>query len=233
MASPPPQSPAVFSPSLFFYAVGLAPAVIIFSSFFLFYVYHHPPADAVFVPLISLAMVELPESRLFSVGMSLVAWFCVPVFLVVSRMLTLKCRVAHCDDRRGVKIASKLLNISSVFCFLGLLGLASITIRESEKFHLASAVCFVVAQSVFFLAADYQMSEARRKITLLDWIWDAFCPVIFLVSVGIWALAGNNIALLNAAGILHCVAAVAFSAKYLRVRSVLGRIGLLLTRKTE
>jgi hypothetical protein len=230
--TPPPQSPAIFSPSFFFISVGAGPFFILAISLLLLYLYHYPASGEALIPLISFATIELPESRLFAVGMSLIAWFSVPVFLVTSRMITLQCRVQHCDNRSTVAFASKLLILSAFLSFVGLLSLASITIKESFHFHVASAITFLVAQSTFFIAADFQMFHANRGITALDWAWDAFPPALFALSVVIWVATADT-KIQSLAGALQYAAAVALFGKYIRLWRKLGRIGLLLTRKSD
>jgi hypothetical protein len=233
MADSAHPSPAIFSPSFFFISVGAGPFFILLMCLVLFYLYHPPPAGHAFIPLISFALTELPESRLFAVGMSLIAWFCVPVFLVTSRMLTLQCRVRECDNKSSVVVAGRLLIMSAVLSFLGLLGLASVSIQECYQFHVGAAVTFLVAQSLFFWCADIQMLHAGRGITALDWAWDLFCPILFAVSIGVCGTGTQRVELLNFAGGIQYVAAVALFAKYLRLWKKLGRIGLLLTRKSD
>jgi uncharacterized membrane protein len=226
-------APVVFSPAMFFHVVAFAPLAITSGSLFFYYSKQPLVALAVKVPLLSDAMTELPESRLFSVGMNIIAWLTVPVYLIIVRLLKLKSQVEEVDQKTSIKIADAIRSIACVLGFFSLLGLSSVTVRESATFHTICANVFLGSISVFFLLVDFTFRQVRLPATPVDWAWDLFIPAAFAASCAITRTPDVSDALHSTAGVLQYIGGAAIFLKFARVWTRFPKIGLLLTRKVE
>jgi hypothetical protein len=227
------HSAPVFNPYLFFFVVSFSPIIITFVCLFFFYTSHDHSPDSVLIPMISEAVVTLPESRLFSVGISVEAWLSVPLFLIISRMLKLMARIADVHRVSRIRMIGKLIECAAFVAFFSMLGMASINIVESKRYHMISVVSFLLSLSLFFFLVDWQMCEVNLTVTLVDWIWDAVCPVCFVLSLGIWEIAAGDSALLNVAAILQYIGGAALFLKFWGVWRAWPPVGLMLTKKSE
>jgi hypothetical protein len=226
-------APVVFNPAMFFHVVAFAPLAITSGALFFYYSKRPLAALPVKFPLISDAVTTLPESRLFSVGMNIIAWLMVPVYLVIGRLLRLKSQVEEVDHKVSIKVVHIVRPITCVLSFFSLLGLSSVTVQENAVFHTTCANIFLGAISIFFLLVDFTFRQVKLRATIVDWIWDLVIPGAFGASYTITRTPAVSAGLLSIAGALQYVGGAAIFLKFARVWARFPRVGLLLTRKVE
>jgi hypothetical protein len=222
------ESP-VFSPGSFFFAVSLGGIAVNIGCLYFYYL-HNPFASLIVkIPLIRQTAVDLPGDRLFSVGMTIVAWLTIPIFLVIDRVVILKFRIAKIPST----FPTAFMALCAVITFVSLIGLSSITLEENSRLHLTCVGLFLIALSAYFFTTDWALAKGRVAIKPADWACDAAPLVCFSASFSLLQWCRPDPLLLSIAGALQYMGGTVLFLKFLIVWFRIPRVGLFLTRKTE
>jgi hypothetical protein len=171
----------------------------------------------------------LPGSRIFAVGVNVIAWLTLPIFLIIDRVIKLKLHVEKVPASIGVSLATTVMALSAVASFFSLLGISSVTIREVRSVHIGFGILLIASLSVYFVSTDYGLTQSKIRVSLLSWALDFVAPLAF----GISFLICKYDALLSVAGALQHVGAAAMFAKFLLLWQRMPRIGLFLAQTKQ
>ena len=173
----PEQVLGLYRPDLFFVIVAVLPLVVV-GICVVTYLQRHRVGG---LPGIFELARELPESRTFSVGINVCAWMSIPVYLLVDRILKLKCRLEKRETLLNT-VLRYLMDIAGGCSFFSLLAVASVSVMDQKWVHNLAAGVFVVSLTLYFVLADVIMSSVSLRVTFLDWIWDVTGATLFVIS---------------------------------------------------
>ena len=173
----PEQVLGLYRSDVFFVIVAVLPLVVVGICIAMYLQRHHRLPGNVF----ELAR-ELPESRTFSVGINVCAWMSIPVYLLVDRILKLKCRLEKRETLLNT-VLRYLMDMSGGCSFFSLLAVASVSVMDQKWIHDLAAGVFVVSLTLYFVLADIIMNSVSLRVTVLDWIWDIAGAILFVVSL--------------------------------------------------
>lgn len=226
-----PRTPILYRPSIFFYTVALGPIIIV-SLCFYFYV-SREQQNLKYIPNISEVTCNLPESRMFLVGMNICGWVSVPLSLILDRILKLIQRTKKCAKDRDVLVARYTMNVFSGLSFLSFVGLSCININECRIAHLAFGISLIISLTCVFLLVDYGLSRADIKLSQFHWFINVIPISCFIVSFALYKF-GNDDNLLNSiSSVIQYIGGSLLVLKLLMIYRSLPSIGLILTRKVQ
>ena len=229
--------PILYNPSVLGCVVAIMPIFITITAT-LFAIYnHHISLNFNNLPMINQIMVRLPEKRVYSVGLNLTAWLALPVFLLLDRILKLKCKMEKCHKEPIVYCLRWLMNVCAGFAFFGMLGMASVTIHEMPIFRQTCYQIMIVFLTLYYAIVDYEMTRAKLNVTLLNRIWTYIGLSLSIIS---YLLSKHNdqlqeifpnINFLSLAALCQYFHVPFMSLKFLLIWRTLPKCGVLVSKK--
>ncbi|OHS99582.1 hypothetical protein TRFO_33957 [Tritrichomonas foetus] len=220
----------LYSPFSLVCIISICPIFIVFICYAFAYFNNHITFQKS-IPMISQVMVRLPECRIYSVCMNLVAWTALPIFLIIDRILKLKCKIEKCHKHVTVYCLRWLMNICAGFSFFGMIGMASINIDERIQFHNNCVCIFVVFMTLYFFLIDYEMVQAKLNVKTFH-VFLSFVG-ISLFTVSYILMKKDDDFLQSVSAVIQIIAIPCMSMKFLIIWKTLPASGILITHKKE
>ena len=201
----------LYSPFIMGSIIAFTPIFVI--SYFAAIYNHHIEVDFYHLPMIQNIMIQLPESRLYSVGMNLLAWWTLPVFLIMDRILKLKCKIEKCNKDRLIYCIRWLMNIFAGFSFFGMLGMASINNKEHSQFHQISVFVVVIFLTLYYILFDLEMCWAKLNVSIINRIWSFLGIIAYLSSYFLFKYQNSEL-MKSVAALFQYISIPCFSLKF-------------------
>ncbi|KAK8888913.1 hypothetical protein M9Y10_033653 [Tritrichomonas musculus] len=231
--------PILYNPFVLGCIVSIMPIFVTVTAF-LFSIYNgHFSLHFNSLPKINQVMVQLPEKRVYSVGMNLTAWLALPVFLLIDRIIKLKCKIEKCHKEPLTYCLRWLMNVCAGFAFFGMLGMASVTVHEMPYFRQTCYRVMIIFLTIYYLIVDFEMTKAKLNVTLLNRIWSFggifFITLSYLFSKYAIILSNTfpNINFLSISAICQYIHVPLMSLKFLLIWKTLPSCGVLVSKKNE
>lgn len=202
----------LYKPHFFFVTATLAPFVVGLGTLYLYYKYNDR-AKLSPIPRISEIGADLPASRMFTVGMTVAAWFTMPLYIIINQCVRLKRRIAKCES----KIAAFIINVLGAMSFFSYIGIGSVTIRDNRQLHYLIFAVFILSHFFYFVAVDMGL-----KSRICHFLWAFVSPISYF---GSFLVSGR------ASSILQYVGAAALFCKWPLLWSDLPNTGVMLAKR--
>ena len=225
------QQSLLYSPLIIVIFITILPTFITISCFLFALHYKHIDLNHHF-PMLHDVMTQLPESRVYSVGMNLVAWLALPIFLIIDRILKLKCKMEKCHNEVKVYCLRWIMNIFGGFAFFSLLGLSSVNVKENRTMHNVCSHVFIFSLMIYFIIIEYEMFKAKLEVPPSHKVLSYFGPILHLFSQYL-DRNGNDSHLLTIAGIFEFLVIPSICIRFFLMWKTLPSNGILVRHKKE
>lgn len=229
--------PILYNPLVLGYTIAILPIFITIAATLLAIYNHHISFNLNNLPKINQIMVRLPEKRVYNVGLNLTAWLALPVFLLIDRLIKLKCKMEKCHKEPIVYCLRWTMNICAGFAFFGMLGMASVTVNEMPVFRQTCYQIMIVFLTIYYFILDYEMSRAKLKVGLLNRIWTFMGLFLSIISYLLSKYNNKlldifpNINFMSLSALFQYLHLPFMSLKFILIWRTLPKCGVLVSKK--
>lgn len=181
--------------------------------------------------MISHAAADLPESRVFRMGIIFTSWFMFAAFLIIDRALKVLNRRAHNAKSPSVQFSRYMMKIFDGLAFFGLIGACSITIKSNSILHTISVVMFIISITFSYIFMDYLLAKSRTANYQLLSIYTFTPPVMLLIGTLIIKFAANKYQIYNFGIILQYFGCTMIFLKFILIIHIIPSFNIEFSEK--
>lgn len=221
----PPTNRGFLNPKKLFYFVAFTPIIVQIIAIGMHFGLRHNVHGR--VPTASETVEFMPESRIFSVAMHVVAWACMMIFLVIDGYTEVNGR----PTGDGVKVVRYIANSFAVISFISLMGLASVTLVDEKKVNIAFTGIFAFATCVYFIMRDVVFLRSNIMVSYLSWSLDAVMLAAMILGYILSFVNESHVIISSAGSVFGYIGGLTLFLKFAVIGKSLPVITLQLARK--
>ena len=222
-------NPVIYNPRIVFYIIGILPIAAMFISIALYYGLGHNQIEH--IPSIPEYVILLPESRVFSVAMNVVAWLSIVAFLVIDRYLVIKGHSDTVHQHRCCLVTRTVMNICAAIAFVSMIGFTSVTINENRTANIVFSCLLWCSLSVYYFMKDSLCQYAKLKVHPMDWACNGIIVVSMMISYILSFLDSSRVILLSVGSVFGYIGSAALFLKFILIVNTLPNVSLQLVKR--
>ena len=223
--------PVSYNPKVLFFIVAGLPVIVSIMSMSIYFGLGHHHLNR--IPALPECVNVMPESRVFSVGINIVAWLMLVVFLVIDRHLKLRGRSDESFHGNWCCVTRTVMNIFAGISFISLIGFSAVTANENKTVNIVFAGLFWTSLSVYFCLRDAQYRDVKLALHPLDWTCNAVAVACMIVSYALRLAKDERTFVRSIGAVFGYIGCTALFAKFIVIAIMLPDISLMLIRRKQ